>query len=153
MLSFRTTMARWLRNQSRSHNNMNEHKREKKFLIISIIATISVLILLCAVLFFVARSANRTHPNSLSNFLSAERQRGPLPLAQANLVRQWMTFDYINKLFDLPENYLKTTFSISDSRYPVLSLSEYRESISTTSPTFIENVQKAIMTYSTSTDR
>lgn len=33
-------------------------------------------------------------------------------------IQSWMTFDYINAIFGLPGDYLKTALAISDNRYP-----------------------------------
>ncbi len=122
-------------------------KKEKKLLGIIIVLMTITLIIMCAVLVTgVRRVGQGTFPSSLTSFLSARRERGPLPLSDAGLIRSWMTFDYINKLFNLSPTYLKTTFSISDSRYPNLSLSEYDESFSTTSPvSFLSDVKTAIL--------
>lgn len=33
-------------------------------------------------------------------------------------IQSWMTFDYINTIFKLPDTYLKTRLNIGDSNYP-----------------------------------
>jgi hypothetical protein len=56
---------------------------------------------------------------------AAIKNHGPATVNDVNFIRSWMTFDYINKLFNIPSDYLKTHFSIMDGRYPNLSISEY----------------------------
>ncbi len=62
------------------------------------------------------------------------------------------SFDYVNRLFGLSEGYLKTSLDINDSRYPNLSLSEYHESLATSSAAFLGAVRSAILA-STSTQQ
>jgi len=51
------------------------------------------------------------------------RHHGPLLPQDADLIRPWMTFDYINKIFNLPPGYLQSRLAITDPRYPKLSIS------------------------------
>ena len=127
-------------------------KKEKKILGAVIVLMIIALLVLCAVLVRDARSVGRAGPSSsLAGFLSARRARGPLAInaTNANLIRPWMTFDYINRLFDLPKNYLKTSLNVSDGRYPNVSISEYRESTGTSSVSFLDAVRSAILSSTT----
>jgi hypothetical protein len=56
---------------------------------------------------------------------TAIKNHGHATVNDVDFVRSWMTFDYLDKLFNLPPDYLKTRFSIMDNRYPKLSISEY----------------------------
>jgi len=47
---------------------------------------------------------------------------GPLPLTDASIIRSWMTFDYVNKLFGLPPEYLQQQLQITNTRYPRLTI-------------------------------
>ena len=38
-----------------------------------------------------------------------------LTINDVNRIQNWMTFDYINKVFKLPSDYLKNNLNISDS--------------------------------------
>jgi len=42
-----------------------------------------------------------------------------------SFIASWMTFDYLNKTFGLPADYLKTSLLITDSRYPILTINRY----------------------------
>ena len=130
-----------------------DEKKEKRILVTIIVFMVLVLLLLCGALVFGVRHANKTYPTTFSSFLAARRARGILPVTEDDLVRSWMTFDYINQLFGLPQNYLKSALFISDTRYPKLSLSEFEESVSTTSVALLQNVREAISSYSTTTSQ
>jgi len=64
-------------------------------------------------------------------------------------IRPWMTFDYVNRLFNLPPEYLKTRLSLSDSRYPRLSLSSCARKNNLDGNAFITSVQNAVRDYLT----
>lgn len=126
-------------------------KKEKKLLGIIIILMIVTLVILCVLLVKGVERADRQYfSSSLVDFLTARRVRGPLPVSSADFVRSWMTFDYVNQLFGLPQEYLKKTLNITDSRYPNLSLSEYRESIATSSASFLETIRSTIFDFNPS---
>lgn len=80
----------------------------------------------------------------ISNFL---KSRGPLTINDVGIVTPWMTFSYINTLFAVPSEYLKTTLTISDSRYPQISLSGYARSKGINTAVFVSNVQTALRDY------
>ena len=75
------------------------------------------------------------------------KNHGPLTASDINIIRPWMTFDYINKLFNLPPDYLKTQLSISDVRYPQLSLSGYANYIHLNIATFTSEVTSTLRDY------
>ena len=73
---------------------------------------IILLITLCVSLVMEYREVvPRATPTSFRTFLNLKRNHGPLPATSADLIRSWMTFDYINTLFNLPANYLQKTLS------------------------------------------
>jgi hypothetical protein len=122
-----------------------KNNTEKKILGLVILAMIVTLLGLCAAITFDIRHAGSgSYPTSIRQFLAARRARGPLSAADTELLRTWMTFDYVNQLFGLPQGYLKTVLNINDSHYPNISFSEYSESISTSSTSFLDAVRSAI---------
>ncbi len=125
-------------------------KKERKLIGIAIIALIVAVLVLSAVLVVGVRRVGRENSiSSFRDFLLVRRERGPLPAADADLIRSWMTFDYINHLFSLPADYLKTNLNVNDSRYPNLSISEYSESLSTSSISFLDTVRLVVSEAST----
>jgi hypothetical protein len=126
---------------------------EKKIIGIAIIMMIVILLGLCVVITAdVHHAGSGSYPTSIRQFLAARRARGPLSPTDTELLRPWMTFDYVNQLFGLPQDYLKLALNINDSRYPNLSFSEYSESLSTSSEAFLGLVRSAI-SESTTTPR
>lgn len=55
----------------------------------------------------------------LSQFLTRHAPFGP---SDADIIRSWMTFDYVDKIFALPPDYLKTRLQITDTHYPKLTI-------------------------------
>lgn len=80
----------------------------------------------------------------LSNFLESH---SPLTADAVNVITSWMTFDYINKLFRLPPEYLRTELSISDSRYPQLSVYAYSRSDHVSAATAVAEIETAVHAY------
>jgi len=72
------------------------------------------------------------------------RSRRPLTASDAASIQSWMTFDYLNKVFALPPEFLKTTFGITDPRYPRLSLAHYAETKGVSAANFTDAVKNAI---------
>lgn len=48
---------------------------------------------------------------------------GPRPSPE--VLRPWMTFEYINRIFSLPPDLLSHSLSIADARYPKLTVAAY----------------------------
>ena len=75
------------------------------------------------------------------------QHHGPLTASDVGLIRPWMTFDYINTLFKVPPDYLKTSLSITDASYPRLSLSGYAKYDVTSTDAMLTEVQQSLDTY------
>lgn len=106
----------------------------------------SIMILILALVFFykpiyLYRPAHRFWLSHLHRTLT---------INDTNSIRSWMTFDYINKAFKLPVDYLKNTLNISDSRYPNIALEDYAEKEKINKASFTTNVQEAVHNYLTS---
>ena len=73
------------------------------------------------------------------------------PITDPHAIESWMTFDYVNKMFNLPVSFLKTEMGITSTKYPRLTL--YREAKLQQIPEqlFLENVKNAVLQYATST--
>ena len=72
------------------------------------------------------------------------RGSGPLTEANASTTASWMTFDYINRAFKLPSDYLRDYLKITDSRYPRLTIAELAEDTKSTQAATINQVTSAI---------
>jgi hypothetical protein len=110
-----------------------------------IVLAASILLLILALVFFykpfyLYRPAHR--------FWSTHSHR-TLGVNDVNMIQSWMTFNYINKVFKLPTNYLKNTLNISDSRYPNIPLEDYAEKAKIKTADFTTKVQDAVHSYLT----
>ena len=104
----------------------------------------------------------------IANYLSLRRQQlinlrelhfselldhhTPLPVSSAGIIRSWMTFDYVNKLFALPPAYLQARLQITDSHYPRLTISGYAKSKNFDAAIFLSQVENAIQNYTAPTN-
>lgn len=64
-------------------------------------------------------------------------------------IQPWMTFGYINTLFNLPPQYLQTFFQIHDIRYPNIELRRYAKLNGIDQELFMEKITDAIVEYKT----
>lgn len=81
------------------------------------------------------------------SLLMSLRGSGPLTATDASSTQSWMTFDYIDRAFALPPQYLQTTLGIFDNRYPRLTITEYAKDTVISSPVALAKVQDAIRAY------
>jgi hypothetical protein len=93
----------------------------------AVIVLAAVLIVLAA---FLVRSYVRVRRIEIlhereSWFSAVLHQHGPVTVGDVGFVSSWMTFDYVNALFHVPPPYLKERLSISDPRYPRLTIGSY----------------------------
>ena len=72
---------------------------------------------------------------------------GPLTAADASSTAVWMTFEYINRAFDLPQSYLETELDVYDTRYPHMTIIEYANDSGMSQTVALSRVQNAISTY------
>ena len=79
------------------------------------------------------------------------KAHGPLTASDVTVIRPWMTFDYINKLFNIPPEYLKNALSISDPSYPKLSLYGYANHQHANITIVVSDVESSTRDYLTAT--
>jgi hypothetical protein len=121
---------------------MEPKKRRPLRQIITIILIVLGVLLVILFIFLVRnylslRRANLINRRELS--LSAFVQKhGALNASEVGVIRPWMTFDYINRIFGFPKDYLKNQLQISDPRYPNITLG---------SSETVSEVQAAIVNY------
>jgi hypothetical protein len=116
-------------------------KKESNYLKYVIIALVIILVVLG--IFFVREYYNARHAQILDDI-----HRGvPLTASDVDIVRPWMTFDYINKIFNIPPSYLKNDLLISDPYYPHTSLSSYATYSHTNATLLTTQVESALNDY------
>jgi hypothetical protein len=121
---------------------MASDSQHEKWIRYALIVLAGVLAALLIFLFFQYQSLRRQQVLGMHQLHAAFflEHHAPLPVSDAGVIRSWMTFDYVNKLFALPPDYLKAQLHIVDSRYP-------RYTISTA---FLGQVQNAVRNYASS---
>lgn len=127
---------------------MERHPFTKSITISLIVlgAVLAVLLVLLVHTYAALRRADLMNRRTFS--LSAFVQRhGPLRTNEAGVIRSWMTFGYINTIFGLPQDYLKTQLRISGSRYPNLTLTAYAGSRGIATGDAVTEVQRAVVSY------
>lgn len=59
-------------------------------------------------------------------------------------VDSWMTFQYINSVFGLPEDYLRTQLNITDSSYPKTTVGKYAKKQKIDRQSFVESIKRVL---------
>ena len=75
---------------------------------------------------------------------STSTQAVPL---KADSIGEWMTFSYINQIFNLSPDYLSTALTIQDTRYPHLTISQYEKAKNLNDTDFLKQVQGSVGQY------
>jgi hypothetical protein len=116
---------------------------------IQIIIIVLAVVLVVLVFFFVRQSITLHRERILSarelwitNFV---RRRGPLTQSDVAYVAPWMTFDYVNQLFNVSSSYLHDQLSISDPSYPHVTISGYARYAHMDVGTLLDNVDQALV--------
>ena len=109
-------------------------------------------ILLAILLFFLVRQYQTLRRESIisareSWLTNALKNHPHLTASDASIIHSWMTFDYLNKLFNLPPEYLKTQLSVSDPAYPKLTISKFAKDIRQPASSTLAEVQNAMRQY------
>lgn len=63
---------------------------------------------------------------------------------EAAEIESWMTFDFLNKAFGLPPEYLKNQLDISDKKYPHLTVDNLAKNTGENSGAVLSKVKKLI---------
>jgi hypothetical protein len=123
-----------------------------------VIGTLAVVLLVLVIFLVLNYRALRRSAimNAHQSFLAAlmTHHHGPATIADLAFIRPWMTFDYLNKFFALPSQYLQTQLSISDPHYPRITIAAYVKSAHLDLTTFLHQLDTALrarLTNATST--
>ena len=115
---------------------------------------IAIFLILVVVIFLAVFTIRDYKYNQRLNFITARESlfsslHGPKPITVDDVgsIQTWMTFDYINHLFNLPPDYLKNSLSITNSRYPRLTIAKYAVSENTNSNISLLKVQNVIKSF------
>lgn len=111
-----------------------------------IIGIIGVFCVLFMVIIYKQYSSDNQKPHPFKDNFSTHRRR---PVSENDIahIAQWMTFDYINHLFIIPDTFLQQRLSITDSKYPFLTIKQYAEKTNTNVITVVNSIQYEIKQY------
>ncbi len=132
--------------------NQPENHRLEKWIRYALIVLAVLLVVLLIILFWQYQALRRQQwldSRELHSALFLEHH-APLPVSEAGVIRPWMTFDYLDKLFALPPEYLKARLGITASNYPWLTLSSYATEQHLDAATFLNEVENAVLGYPSS---
>jgi hypothetical protein len=62
-------------------------------------------------------------------------------------IQDWMTFDFINKSFKLPSEYLKTKLGVSDAKYPNIAIDHWAKENKKDPAAVVNEIKKLILDY------
>lgn len=96
-----------------------------------LLATLALLAVFFSYLVFHVRDARREgtfdRRPPISDLFGKPGERAGVPDPQK--IESWMTFKYVNVVFDLSDDVLKSALKIEDSKYPNLPIGKYSKKI------------------------
>ena len=84
---------------------------------------------------------------SISDLLLQKKRAKNTNITDVQYIGAWMTFQYVNFIFNLPEEYLRTSLQIRDTNYPNITLGKYLRKNKLIRGEFVTSVQKAVRAY------
>lgn len=112
-----------------------------------IIAGLGVVLAVLLFLLFRQSEALRREVVPQNRIIRTLQDRTTAATESASTIQPWMTFSYLNHVFGLPSGYLKTELSISDPRYPQLTIGEFSEDNHRSANATLSDVQIAVRDY------
>lgn len=111
---------------------------------------IIVLMLFCLIsllsLIFVFQQYSKSGKLEIEYKINGKPTEKHQPMRVSN-IEPWMTFNYLNIVFELDTDYLKHYLNINDTRYPNISINMYARHYDLSSEDFLENIKQAITNY------
>lgn len=105
---------------------MTKFSREERVILVVLLLLMLVLVALGVSAFREYRIVRPVqHGLSRAQWIAALEGNRPAAATQTDAIRAWMTFEYLNRIFDLSPDMLKTGLSITDKRYPKITIATY----------------------------
>ncbi|MBM3271735.1 hypothetical protein FJY94_00390 [Candidatus Kaiserbacteria bacterium] len=105
-------------------------------------ALTGILVLLTIMLWREYRSIPPLSAGKRTEWVGA-RHGGSLSVP-TDVLRPWMTFEYVNRIFALPPEYLRKVLGIDDTRYPRMSVASYAKHTGLSPEAVIDRIADAI---------
>jgi hypothetical protein len=126
-------------------NNETGHENAPRFVTYALIILTGALIYLCVSFYREFSQLPRLQiPANRLGWIFPFRRRLPLAQSDVSMIQSWMTFDYINRVFNIPADYLRTALHVSDSAYPRIPLSRYAKNHAVDPAAFLDQVKNAV---------
>jgi len=132
--------------EEKNHKSANRMERSIRILLIILAAILAILLVFLFAQYQSLRRQQILNARALHWSLLL-RNHAPLPQSDANVIRSWMTFDYVNRLFGLPADYFKNQLNITDTHYPRLTISSFAKDAGLDASTTLDEVQSAVREY------
>lgn len=137
---------------------MKQKKAKNRFKKISIDMLLigGVILLLATVTFFLLQNIKSARLDgvfadraSITEQLLKKKQIKATSVKDIESIDSWMTFQYINLIFSLPESYLQEQLAITDKKYPNIPIWKYTKKNQLDRMLFIKKVKDAVNRYVT----
>ncbi len=127
---------------------MTQENNENRYVKYTLIFLCAVLFVLCVFLFREYENLKKMEIIRPHEFLlNALEKRGAPATLSVNDIESWMTFSYLNRVFNLPTPYLEISLSIVDPHYPYISIKKYAQERNSNIDVFLQNIKTAINEY------
>lgn len=93
------------------------------------------------------RSGAFANHRPISNLLLKNKAAHATSAKDAEYIDTWMTFKYVNFIFNIPDTYLKDTLQIEDVRYPNLPIGRYTKTQKLDNVLYIKKIKEAVKNY------
>ena len=91
-----------------------------------------------------ARQAGIFQKNdTISRLLTRNRQANETMVKDIEFIDDWMTIQYVNFIFSLPDEYLKNRLIIDHPKYPRLPIGRYAKQKGLDKAKFLESIKNA----------
>ncbi len=107
----------------------------------------AIALVVIALLIFAVLHVTRPFDKSIWGDTTFKRHHPQPTLGDVTYISVWMTFDYLNKVFDLPDNYLKEDLELVGSSYPFITVKQYARGANLDSKYFLKKVQTSVWKY------
>lgn len=107
-----------------------------------ILLTITIVLLVVAS-FLIVKNFQYLHGRGA--FRNPSQMRAPL--TDANTIKSWMTFSFVNRSFALPNDYLKQELSITNKNYPNVTIREVSKALSKNEIEFLQQIKDSVTNY------
>lgn len=124
-------------------------KRKHKFRFYMLLIVVISALVVSAMLLFAHFRRLRAHrafrpPPALREFIRTPQSVPRLGIDDVSAIRPWMTFEFLNRAFGLPDDYLRRMLSVMSDRYPKIPIGKEAKESGVQIDVYISNLQDAV---------